>query len=98
MLEAVIFEFAGSPKFVSRSEIYHRFQVAKVAPSDYEFYLDLLCDVNFLKIAFKDGYRYAKHEADRQIERRVAAQIAQQNGTEESYEVSSAFWVVLQIE
>ena len=97
MLEAVIYEFAGHPKIVSRSAIERIFRIAQVAPSDDEFYVDLLCDVNFLKIASKEGYRYARHEADRQIARRIASQLAEQNGNEESYEVSSAFWVVLQL-
>ena len=98
MLKPIMYEFAGCPKIITQSEIELRFGTVGVAPDDFDFYVDLLCDVNFLAIASNDGYRYAIHEADREIKRRIASQIAKGAGREESYQVSSAFWHVLQIE
>ena len=98
MLESIMYEFAGSPKLIKRSEIESRFEAAGVNPEDHDFYVDLLCDVHFLAIATDSGYQYAKHEADRAIKRRVASQVAQNHNQEEIFQVSSAFWQVLQIE
>ena len=94
-LEAILYEFAGCPKYIGRHEIESRFKSASVDQSHYDFYLDLLCDVNFLAIASNDGYQYAKHEADREIKRKIAEQMARNASLEESYQVSSAFWQVL---
>ncbi len=98
MLESIMYEFAGCPKEITRSQIDARFGSAGVNSEDFDFYIDLLCDVNFLAIPTRSGYQYAKHEADRQVRRRVAAQVAKNKNQEESYQVSSAFWQVLQIE
>ena len=97
-LEPILFEFAGSPKVLDRQTITQGFTNAGVDVQDHDFYIDLLCDVNFLAIATNDGFQYSRHEADRQTKRRVAMQIAHNNGTDEKYQVSSAFWQVLQIE
>ena len=97
-LEPILYEFAGAPKILPREAINQKFLNASVGPGDHDFYLDLLCDVNFLAIATNDGFRYSRHEADRQTKRRVAMQIARNNGTDEQYQVSSAFWQVLQID
>ena len=98
LLERILFEFAGCTTHITRSQIESRFEAAGVAPEDHEFYLDLLCDVNFLGIATSDGYQYARHEADRAIKRRIAGQIAKGRGVDETFRVSSAFWQVLQTE
>ena len=97
-LEAIVYQFAGSPQIVTRSEIAKRLNAADVTPEDHEFYIDLLCDVDFLALRAGDGYRYAIHESDREIRRGVAKQIAEQRGLSESYQVSAAFWQVLQTE
>ena len=97
-LEAILYEFAGCPKIISRSEIERRFSAVAVAVSDFDFYVDLLCDVNFLAIESKEGYQYARDEADREVKRRIAKQKAKQKESVESYEVSAAFWQVLGIE
>ena len=98
MLQSILYEFAGCAKYITHSEIESRFRAARVNPEDYDFYIDLLCDVNFLAIASNNGYQYAKQEADREVKRRIAAQVAKNKNAEESYQVSSAFWQVLQIE
>ena len=97
-LEPVLYEFSGSPKQITRSQIEARFKSAGVMPADVEFYIDLLCDVNFLAIPSHGEYVYAKDESDRRMKRRIAAKISENNGEEESFEVSSAFWHVLQVE
>ena len=97
-LEAVLYEFAGCNRIVTRTEIENRFREANVAPEDYDFYIDLLCDVNFLGIRSGNGYRHARDEGDRAIARRIAMQVASNSSQEESYQVSSAFWSVLEIE
>ena len=98
-LEAVLIEFAGSPKIIQLHEIHKRLAVAGVSTDDFDFYIDLLCDINFLAIGLANGtFEYAKDEADRETKRRVAGRIAAQASEDESYEVSSAFWHVLQIE
>lgn len=95
-LESIVYEFAGCSKVVTRSEIEKRFNAAGVSPSDFEFYIDLLCDVNFFGIQHNEDYVYASHESDREVKRRIAIQIAKSKESEESYGVSSAFWHVLQ--
>ena len=97
-LEAVLYEFAGCNRIVTRTKIEDVFALAQVDPGDHDFYIDLLCDVNFLAIQSGSGYRYATDEADRSIARRVAMQVASNRNQEESYQVSSAFWSVLEIE
>ena len=97
-LESILYEFAGCPKTVTRSEIESRFREAEVSSSDCEFYIDLLCDVNFLAIQHNEGYVYASDESDREMKRRIAMQVAKNKQNEESYGVSSAFWHVLQVE
>ena len=97
-LEAIIYEFAGSPKIIFRPEVERRFCSAGVCPDDHDFYIDLLCDVNFLAVQSKDGHVYSNDEADREIKRQIAIRVAKQNESHESFEVSSAFWHVLQIE
>ncbi len=97
-LEAILYEFAGCPKIITRAEIEDRFLAVEVAASDVDFYIDLLCDVNFLAIESKDGYQYARDEADREVKRRIAKQRAKQRENGESYEVAAAFWQVLGIE
>ena len=97
-LEAILFEFAGALQEVTIGDIQKRFANAGVKVEDYNFYVDLLCDVSFLAIGTPQGYRYSKHESDRQVVRRTAQHIARNNGIEESFKVSKAFWQVLGIE
>lgn len=98
-LESILYEFAGCLKVISRSEIHERMMRAEVAPSDIEFYVDLLCDVGFLGIETADGFRYPRHEGERQLMRRVARSLAARGDRgEESFEINAAFYQVLQIE
>ena len=98
-LEAVLVEFAGSPKVITRGEVERRLDAAGVSSVDFDFYVDLLCDINFFAIGLANGnFEYARDEADRETKRKMAERIARQGGNEEVYEVASAFWHVLQIE
>ena len=97
-LEALMYEFAGCPKTVNRRQLEGIFKKANVAPDDVEFYIDLLCDVNFLSIPTALGYEYAKEESDRATKRQIAAKIASNRDRDETFGVSSAFWHVLQVE
>ena len=99
-LEGVLFEFAGAPKIVGLSDIMSRLARAEVASSDEEFYIDLLCDINFLGIKVQDGeFRYSKDEGQRRMLREVARRVsADGNAGQESYEVNAAFHQVLQID
>ena len=98
-LEAVLFEFAGAPKILKLSDVCLRISRAEVDQADIDFYIDLLCDVNFLGIQSAQGFRYSKHEGERQMLRQVSKRLAvDRSWGEESYEVNFAFHWVLQIE
>ncbi len=98
-LEAVLYEFAGAPKVLKFSDVHVRIARAGVEDSELEFYVDLLCDLNFFGIQTAQGFRYASDEGDRQMMRQVAKRLAVDRAWgEESYEVNAAFHQVLQIE
>lgn len=99
-LEAVLYEFAGAPKVMKLSDVHSRIARAGVKESEREFYVDLLCDVGFLGIqTAAQGFKYARHEGERQIMRQVAKRVAiDHTWGEESYEVNAAFHQVLQID
>ena len=73
---------------------------AQVLDSEIDFYIDLLCDVNFFGIQSSGGgFRYASQEVERQTLRQVAKRLVISQGwSEESYEVNPAFYQELQIE
>ena len=98
-MEDVLFEFAGVPRQISRSQLHNLIMKARVESSDVDFYVDLLCDVNFLGIQAADGFQYAEHEGDRHMLREVAIRLADsRDWGEESYQINPAFYQVLQID
>ena len=99
-LEDVLFEFAGAPKLLTLSDVKSRLARGTVNPSEEEFYIDLLCDINFLGIEVRHGgYRYSRDEGERRMLRQVAQQISANTATgEECYEINAAFHQVLQID
>lgn len=98
-LEAVLFEFAGAGRVLSRLEIEERMGRAGVTREDCDFYVGLLCDVNFVAIQTQTGFRFAVNEEDRQMMVAVARRIAARQGLPaESYEINPAFYQALQIE
>ncbi|MBI2303646.1 MAG: hypothetical protein HYU86_02730 [Chloroflexi bacterium] len=98
-LEAVLYEFAGAPREMSRSQVASRIKRSGVDESDVDFYLNLLCDVNFLGIQTTSGFSFASDEDDRRTLRSVAGTLAVEKGWgEESYSVNAAFHQVLQID
>lgn len=97
-LEDVLYEFASAGKVVSRIDIEARFASAGVELGDVDFYLDLLCDINFLGIEVVTGFRYSRDEEERRTLRKIAEMTAFRDGRSESFEISPAFYQVLQIE
>ena len=97
-LEAVLYEFAGTGKQLLREDIESRFRSADVEAKDLDFYLDLLCDINFLGFETADGFRYSHDEEERRTSRNIARVIATRRGGDETFEVNPAFYQVLQIE
>lgn len=98
-LEAVLFEFAGAPKILPESEIRVRIGRAGVDLSDIEFYLALLCDINFIGIRTSTGYAFAEDENQRRMLLAVAKKLKEEKGWDEvSYEVNAAFYQALQID
>ena len=97
-LEEVLYEFAGAVREVSREGIESRFALAGVEGEDVDFYLDLLCDINFLGIETSIGFRYARDEEERRILRRMAMVISSKGARNEAFAINPAFYQVLQIE
>ena len=96
-LEAVLFEFAGAKRTVSLPEIMERMSKADVSGDDAEWYLNLLCDIGFLGISTSSGFRYAAEEGERSRLREIAKRRAAQSGSQEVYQINSAFYYELQI-
>jgi hypothetical protein len=99
-LGKILYEFAGVSPELPYTEVRSIIQAAGVVDLDIEFYVDLLCDLNFLGIVTRDGYALARDEGERTVLREVAKRVARQQGglgAEESYWVNRAFHDVLQI-
>ena len=98
-MEAVLFEFAGAPRIAGELEVRSRIKRAGVPEEDVEFYLNLLCDVNFLGVQTATGYSFPDDESARRMLREVAKRLASDRGWGEvSFEVNAAFYQALQIE
>ena len=97
-LEAILYEFAGAGAELRKSEIEGRFALAGVKRDDVEFYLDLLCDINFLGIQTKTDFRFPENEENRRTLRNIAKVLASSNGIDEKFAINPAFFQVLQIE
>ena len=99
MMEAVLFEFAGSARRLRESEVRERIRQAAVAESDVELYLHLLCDVNFLGIRAATGYAFSEDENHRRLLLEVARKLAAENSADSVvFEVNAAFYQALQID
>lgn len=98
-LEAVLYEFAGAPKRVTAPDVASRIAKAGVSEADVDFYINLLCDVNFLAIQTASVFKFASDEREREMLRSVAKKLAAERGWgEEGYEINAAFYQALQIE
>ncbi len=98
-LEAVLYEFAGAPRSMAASDLTSRIEKAGVDESDIGFYIDLLCDINFIGIQTTAGFKFSSDEDERRSLRKVSEKLAAQSGQgEEAYEINPAFYQVLQIE
>ena len=98
-MEDVLFEFAGAPRVLSETDVRSRIERTQVPEEDVEFYLNLLCDVNFLGIQTATGYTFADDENARRMLREVSKHLAEERGWGDvSFEVNAAFYQALQIE
>jgi hypothetical protein len=98
-LEAVLYEFAGAPKTVTAREVASRIAKAGVSEADVDFYINLLCDVNFLAVQTASGFKFPSDEQERSMLRSVARKLPAERGWgEEAYEINAAFYQALQIE
>lgn len=98
-LEAVLYEFAGAPKTVTARDVASRIAKAGVSEADVDFYINLLCDVNFLAVQTASGFKFSSDEQERNMLRSVARKLQAERGWgEEAYEINAAFFQALQIE
>ena len=98
-LEDVLYEFAGAPKRVTARDVASRITKAGVSDADVDFYINLLCDVNFLAIQTASGFKLSSDEHEREMLRSVAKKLpAERHEGEEAYEINAAFYQALQIE
>ena len=94
-LDEVVYGFAGCARIVSKSDVQGFLSTAGVAPDDYEVYIDLLCDSNFLAVEHEGGFTLARDESDRMRKRRLASRAGGREGHDERFEVAKAFWPFL---
>ena len=97
-LEAVLYEFAGVGMTVTMPEIRRRMLAVGVEGMDADWYINLLCDVGFLGISTRSGFRYSREESERLTLREIASRLAARAGEVEVFEINPAFYRVLQIE
>ena len=97
-LEETLYEFAGADRILEKSDIENRMSIAGVATDDFEFYINLLCDINFLGVETRVGFEYPSDEERRKMLRNIANVISSRNGHDEIFEINPAFYQVLQIE
>ena len=98
MMEQILYEFAGSETEVRKSEVLHRIVQAAVPNSETEFYLHLLCDVNFFGIRTATGYTFPEHENERSVLLRMAERLSVENDWGDVlFKIHPAFYDVLQI-
>ena len=85
-------------KHLLKEEVESLFSTAGVEIDDSEFYLNLLCDINFLGVETANGFHYPGDEEERRTLRNIARVIAARQGRSEMFELTPAFYQVLQIE
>ena len=98
-LEAVLYEFAGSSRILTRSEVAETIAKAGVSAEDVERYLNLLCDLGFLGIeTARDKYEFPQSEEERRVRQVVARKVAERSFLgQERYAINSVFSPVLAI-
>ena len=98
MLEPVLYEFAGAGRYVTMDEMMERMKLAGLAEDDLEWYINLLCDIGFLGIPTRNGFRYSLEEGERSMLREMSMRVARLTEKVETFEINPAFYQVLQIE
>ncbi len=96
-LESVLYTFSHADKVLTRSEVEGRIRSAVGDENEVEYYLGLLCDVNFLGMEANGGFSFARDEGHRDILLKVARKGAQLEEREEQYLINAAFYDVLLI-
>jgi hypothetical protein len=97
-MESILYEFAGAGRIVSMSDVFSRFDRAGVTTEERSFYVNLLCDVNFIGIQTASGFRFSANEDERQTLIEVARRLrVERQWADDSFEVNPAFHHVLQI-
>lgn len=96
-LETVLYEFAGSPQVLTRSQVEETIRCSRVSGDDVEFYFNLLCDVSFLGVETSNGFAFAYDESDRLKLRRIARTLAEHRDEEERYTINPAFHPALEL-
>ncbi len=98
-LEGVLVEFAGVEPEITESRVGDLVRAAGVEEDSVDFYIDLLCDIGFLAIRDRDGYRTASHEAERRVLRQVSQRMSERvDGEYKQFRIDPAFYFVLQID
>ena len=99
MMESILYEFAGSEREVSKADALTRMRQAGVPEPDLEFYVQLLCDVNFFGIRTASGYTFPEHESERSVLLRLGERLAiEREWGDVWFKIHPAFYDVLQIE
>jgi hypothetical protein len=98
-LESILYEFAGAGRTLPEADVRARMARAGVTGDDADFYLNLLCDVNFLGIRTATGFAFPGDEGERRMLIEVARRLATERAWGEmSFQVNAAFYQALQIE
>ncbi len=98
-MEAVLYEFAGCPRTLSETEVRTRIAKSGAVAMEIDFYLNLLCDVNFMGIRTSEGYEYSEDETRREGMLQVARRLVKAVWPgEEMFSVNPAFFQALQID
>lgn len=99
MMEPILYEFAGSEREVAKADVLSRMRLAGVPDSDAEYYVLLLCDVNFFGIRTASGYTFPEHENERSVLLRLGDRLAVEHDWGDVwFKIHPAFYDVLQIE
>ena len=70
---------------------------ANVTGEDVNWYLDLLCNIEFLGIITIEGIHYSAEGSERSRLRGIAKRLAIQTGSTETFAINPAFYGALEI-
>ncbi len=97
-LEAVLYEFIGSSATLTRKEVQKHIAAVGVPQSEYEQYLEALCDLQFLGVEAVDGsFAMPQNEMERRVMMQAARRRAEKRDGEERFQVTPPFRAWLEI-